>query len=231
MLTALQGAVDEKRSAEERLTTERAAADRRHTLLMNELTHRVKNTLAVVQAIAFQTTRTTADPEAFAQAFAGRLSSLARAHDLLTRSAWAGADLADIASAAVEPFTGPSRGDAEDPRVAIAGPPVELPANTTITLTLMLHELATNAAKYGALSAKPGRVRITWTVSGIAERAVELAWSEEGGPPVREPQHTGFGTRLLNMGALQLGGELTVDYAGRGLDVKLRFPVPDIETG
>ena len=206
--------------------TERVAADRRHTLLMDELTHRVKNTLAVVQAMAIQTLRTTPDPETFSKAFSARLSSLARAHDLLTRGAWAGADLRDIVAAAVEPFlAGPSAADAGRP-VKITGPSVDLPASTTITLTLMLHELATNAAKYGALSVPRGRVRVVWELVGDdGNRAVNLRWDEQDGPATVPPARQGFGSRLLGMGAVQLGGEINLDYAASGLRCRLRFPL------
>ena len=213
--------------------TERAEAARRHTLLMDELTHRVKNTLAVVQAMALQTLRTTPEPEAFTEAFSARLASLARAHDLLTRGAWAGAGLADIVGAALEPFQVDGPESPGDRRVTMTGPPVELPAGATITLSLMLHELATNAAKYGALSMPAGRVGISWEIvtSKIAPskiaggRSLDLRWNEVGGPPVGQPARKGFGSRLLDMGATQLEGEIDLDYAAAGLRCRLRFPL------
>ena len=125
-------------------------AEQRQRLLFDELNHRVKNTLSIVQALAQQTLRTRPDPAEFNEAFADRLASLARAHSLLTNESWQGASLQEIVAAALEPFMD------EAGRIRIEGPPARIPASATITLSLMLHELATNAAKYGALSAAAG---------------------------------------------------------------------------
>jgi two-component sensor histidine kinase len=206
---SLQAAVDE-----------RAAAERRGQLLTDELTHRVKNTLAIVQAMALQTLRADPDPRTFTEAFSARLGSLARAHDLLTREAWSGAPLEDVVQSAVAPF----RTVAGETLIAIQGPRVDMPANTAITLTLMLHELATNAAKHGALSDSQGRVAAAWTVRDDVDGVViDLSWKEYGGPAVNPPTRQGFGARLLQTGVLQLGGKLHTDFAPSGVVCRLTF--------
>ncbi|WP_421994612.1 sensor histidine kinase [Reyranella sp.] len=196
-------------------------AEQRQRLLFDELNHRVKNTLSIVQALAQQTLRTRPDPADFNDAFAERLASLARAHSLLTNESWQGAPLQEIVSAALEPFM------AEAGRIRIAGPPVRIPASGTITLSLMLHELATNAAKYGALSNEAGHLSIAWEVreerAGIA---VDLRWQEEDGPPVVPPASRGFGSRLLAGSVRQLNAQFDSDYAAHGFRCRLRFPVP-----
>ena len=201
--------------------TDLKAAEQRQRLLFDELNHRVKNTLAVVQSLALQTLRSKPDPQAFAQAFGERLMSLSRAHDLLAQSAWRGAPLHKIVGAVLEPFA------AQSGRIAIAGEAVDLPANATITLALMLNELATNAAKYGALSGEAGKVDISWTVVSAGEElAIELLWREQGGPPVTAPRRQGFGSRLLTASARQIKGELEMAFPPTGAICRLRFTVP-----
>ncbi|MGE0575123.1 MAG: sensor histidine kinase [Reyranella sp.] len=196
-------------------------AEQRQQLLFDELNHRVKNTLSIVQALAQQTLRTRPDPREFAEVFTDRLGSLARAHGLLTSDSWRGAALRDIVATALEAFAGEGR------PVEIAGDQVLIPANTTITLSLMLHELATNAAKYGALSVDEGKVSIGWSaVPSGAGIEVDLHWQEQNGPPVAAPRSRGFGTRLLNGSAEQLGARFDVDYAAQGFRCRLRFSVP-----
>lgn len=201
--------------------TEKKEAEQRQYLLFDELNHRVKNTLAIVQALAQQTLRTKPDPRQFADAFADRLDSLARAHSLLTNDSWRGATLKDIVTTALAAFFD------EGMAIDIGGDPVLIPANTTITLSLMLHELATNAAKYGALSSSGGRLSIGWTVipsgSGLA---IDLHWREEGGPPVEPPRNRGFGSRLLATSAQQMGAQLEIEHAAQGFRCRLRFTVP-----
>lgn len=201
--------------------TDLKSAEQRQRLLFDELNHRVKNTLAIVQSLAQQTLRTKPEPAEFARAFEDRLASLARAHNLLTRESWNGAPLATIVTSALEPFID------ERGRIAIDGPPVAVPAGSTITLCLMLHELATNAAKYGALAGDGGRVSIAWTVeTNGAACLVDLQWREDGGQPIVAPARKGFGSRLLAASALQLNGELAMDFAHDGLRFRLRFTVP-----
>ncbi len=201
---------------------QRTRAERHGKLLTNELAHRVKNTLAVVQALAMQTLRADPDPRHFADLFSARLASLARAHDLLTGHSWTSASLEEVLRTAVEPFR--LRGTQD--RFTIQGPPVMVMANPAITLTLMLHELATNAAKYGSLSAPGGIVAVTWTHAEEPSGAsVHFTWSESGGPTVHAPDHKGFGSRLLQTGALQLGGSIELTWRGEGLLCCLTFPL------
>jgi PAS domain S-box-containing protein len=200
--------------------TDRKAAEQRQRLLFDELNHRVKNTLSIVQSLAQQTLRTRPSPQDFARAFEDRLQSLARAHDLLTRESWQGASLTEIVTAALAPFLD------DDRSIDIAGDTVTIVASTTITLSLMLHELATNAAKYGALSVPNGKLSVRWAVAEHEPSPiVDLQWREEDGPPVLPPERKGFGSRLLAASALQLGAQFDMDYAPTGLRCRLRFTV------
>jgi PAS domain S-box-containing protein len=201
--------------------TELKTAEQRQRLLFDELNHRVKNTLSIVQSLAQQTLRTRPNPQDFARAFEDRLQSLARAHDLLTRDSWRGAPLDEIVAGALAPFLDESR------PIRIAGEPVMIAASTTITLSLMLHELATNAARYGALSVSDGQMSIRWAVTEAGSSlAVDLQWLEDNGPPVSPPQRKGFGSRLLAASALQLSAQFDLDYAPGGLRCRIRFTVP-----
>jgi len=205
--------------------TDLKAAEQRQRLLFDELNHRVKNTLAIVEALARHTQRSKPDPREFTRAFGERIMSLSRAHDLLTRTAWQGAALQQVVSAALEPFA------VHVGRIGMSGDAVELPASITITLALMLNELATNAAKFGALSTDAGRVEISWTATPTETQdgegvVVDLVWQERDGPPVVPPRHRGFGSRLLAASAQQIKGELDAKFAPTGLRCRLRFPVP-----
>lgn len=201
--------------------TDKKEAEQRQFLLFDELNHRVKNTLSIVQALAQQTLRTKPDPGQFADAFADRLDSLARAHSLLTNDSWRGATLHDIVTTALAAFVDEGR------PIDIGGDAVLVPANATITLSLMLHELATNAAKYGALSTSGGRLSISWNVvpSG-SSIGIDFHWREEGGPPVAPPTSRGFGSRLLATSAQQMGAQFEVEYVAPGFRCRLRFTVP-----
>lgn len=196
-------------------------SEQRQQLLFDELNHRVKNTLSIVQALAQQTLRTRPQPAEFAEAFSERLSSLARAHSLLTDGAWQGAPLQDIVSTALAVFIDEGRS------IDIGGDAATIPAGTTITLSLMLHELATNASKYGALSTAGGQLMVRWTAAATETAvAVDLQWREENGPAVDPPKTSGFGSRLLAGSAQQLGGYFEADYAAVGFRCRLRFSVP-----
>lgn len=186
--------------------TERKRIEERQRLMVNELNHRVKNTLATVQAIASQTLRG-ADP-ALGRTLEGRLLTLAAAHDVLTRESWEGAELDDVATGALDPFGGRNSG-----RFVVSGPRVRLEPRAALALALGLHELCTNALKYGALSAEQGYVVVYWEITRDAEPLLRLTWVEHGGPPVAVPARRGFGTRLVERSLAQdLGGTARIDF-------------------
>lgn len=212
------------------------AAEARQALLLGELNHRVKNTLATVHSLALQTARTAGtSAEAiprFLNDFQARLLTLSRGHDLLTARTWRGATLEDTARAALAPW----QGDAEpggEPHLLIDGPSVWLAPRQALGLALALHELATNAIKHGALSRPEGQVEVTWR--GDPDGMVRLTWQERGGPPVRPPSRRGFGSRMLERGLpaeLGPGSGVEMDYAEAGFMAEIRFrPVsgPQVE--
>lgn len=207
--------------------TDLKRGEERQKLLLEELNHRVKNTLAIVQAIAGLTLRNTPEPAAFTAALSARLAALARAHSLLTRELWQGAALGDVVTAALAPFGADGRQHA----IRIEGPAVIVRPNTAVTLSLVLHELATNALKHGALTAPLGQVSVAWSMAQApdAPRTVELLWGEQGGPPVAPPAKQGFGSRLIAASADQLGGEVDIRYDPAGVAARLRFPLSEAQ--
>lgn len=202
--------------------TGRKLADERQRLLLDELNHRVKNTLASVQSIALQTRRT-ADAASFEQAFLARIAALARAHDLLTEVAWDGASLKDVIGRTLAPYVPDGQAD----RVKLSGPNVRLSPNAAVSLTMAFHELATNAGKYGALSVIAGLVEVEWRVdSRIDPTVVEIDWRESNGPPVSPPSRRGFGSRLVEKGlARELGGRAELVFSPDGLSCSMRLPI------
>jgi two-component system CheB/CheR fusion protein len=212
--------IDGRRLALESVTdiTERKEWEKRQRLLLAELAHRVKNTLTVVQAIAAQTMRTHSG-EGFLERFNGRMSALAAAHNLLIQSEWKGADLGGLARGQLEAYT------LENPnRVRFEGEPVLLPADLATPFGLVVHELATNAAKYGALSRPGGVVQISWSlISRNDQRAVRIVWREEGGPPAERPK-AGFGTSLIERGIP--GATVQNEFTPRGLVCTIEAPLP-----
>jgi two-component sensor histidine kinase len=214
----------------ERKRQERNLAERRRALVVAELNHRVKNMLATVQAIAAQTQRGTAgDPERFTAAFGARLRALARAHDLLTSNAWEDTDLRTVVEVALAPWlsAAPHSHAAAFSIRYRPGAPVSLRPHQAQSLVLALHELATNAAKYGALTRSAGRVEV-WC-GPDADGMAGLDWIEHGGPPIEQrPERRGFGMRLLERGlANDLGPSATVElsFAAEGLRASMRFPI------
>ena len=192
--------------------TDRRRAEELQRLMINELNHRVKNTLATVQSVAGQTLRNAEDMEDARDSLTRRLLALARGHDILTRESWDGAELVDVVESVVA-----AHGDTE--RFLVDGPAVRLAPKAALALSMALHELMTNAAKYGALSNAEGRVRLTWrrTKSDPGQR-LQLRWEETDGPPVSTPRRQGFGTRLITGGlARELGGEVRLDYPSGGV--------------
>jgi two-component sensor histidine kinase len=201
-----------------------AEAHERQTVLAEELQHRVKNTLAMVGAIANQTMRGN-DVESARQAFNARLLALGRAHDILTRTRWTGAPIAEVVEGALAPHrTG-------EGRIKVDGPDLQLNAKQSLALALALHELATNATKHGALSNERGTVRITWSIDPIAAAPTfMLRWAEAGGPPVQEPlpNRKGFGSRLIERVLTRdFGGQIGVVYAPTGVVCELTASLPE----
>jgi PAS domain S-box-containing protein len=197
----------------------------RSRMLIDELNHRVKNTLSTVQSIVWQTLRTTTDPNAIRQSIESRLFALSRSHDLLTREKWESAGLLDIAHDAMEPF-GVSGGRAD--RISITGENIRFPPKAALALGIAFNELATNAVKYGALSNAVGSIRIGWTMqTAPAGERLLLSWTEKGGPPVTPPAHKGFGSRVLERGlAHELEGTVRLDYRPDGLVCTMDIPLP-----
>jgi len=200
--------------------TERRSAEARQRLLVNELNHRVKNALATVQAIAAQSLRGEDVSAAARERFLARLMALARANDVLVAEDWQGASLAAIAGEVAGPH-----GACE--RFLIEGPAVHLSPQAATAMALALHELATNAAKYGALSTPEGRVALGWSLAGEpGRRRVLITWRETGGPPAAPPARTGFGTRLIERGlAGGLKALAKLDYRPEGLVFTLDAPL------
>lgn len=205
--------------------TERKRAEELQRLLVNELNHRVKNTLATVQSVAGQTLRNASDLVEARDSLTTRLLALARAHDILTRESWEGAELTDVVASLIS-----SHGDGE--RFEARGPAVRLPPKAALSLSLALHELMTNATKYGALSNEAGRVSLDW--DRIAEDGADrlnLRWEERDGPAVSIPSRQGFGSRLITGGlARELGGDVKLEYPPTGvvctINAELARPSP-----
>ncbi|MHA6346447.1 PAS domain S-box protein [Roseivivax sp. CAU 1761] len=200
--------------------SERKAHEELQRLLFNELNHRVKNMLATIQAVARQTLRTARGTKEFVTSFSGRLSALASAHDLLVRGKMVEAGLKDIISEQV------SLGSDADSRIQISGPVITLDGRAAVQVALLLHELATNARKYGALSRRDGRLRIEWHVSRHPVDTLVLEWLETGGSAISPPERKGFGSILIEKGLQSLGGEASVTYADEGLRCRIWLPLP-----
>ncbi|MFZ0839706.1 MAG: response regulator [Xanthobacteraceae bacterium] len=192
-------------------------AENTRQLLLRELNHRVKNTLASVQAIAQQTMRSTKDPEEFAKRFSGRIQSLARVHALLSDATWQGADLRELIRDQL------LHGPIDEARLTAWGPPVYLQPQMALHIAIMLHELGTNSVKYGALSALKGWVTINWTVVGDE---LNLRWIERGGPTVSAPSRRGFGTMLIEQSAKSEGGHAEQLIEPEGLTWKISMQLP-----
>jgi len=194
--------------------TETREAERRQQLLINELNHRVKNTLAIVQALVRCTLKENDVPPFAANAVADRLIALAGAHDVLSRELWENAELNDLIASAIGPY---------GERISATGPAVRVSPKTAIALAMGLGELATNAAKHGALSTTEGRVELRWS---LRDAVIDMEWREHGGPPVESPQITGFGSFLLGQAlAVELGRPAELVYAPDGLICRLWAPV------
>lgn len=200
--------------------TELAQAREQLVLLNGELAHRIKNMMSVVQAIAGQTIGKVADAGTM-RAFGDRLATLAASHDLLTGRNWSAAPLEEVARRSLSTF-------GED-RFDLSGPPVEVGSRATLACSLLLHELATNAVKYGALSVPDGKVAVAWKLQdeGAGDN-LHLSWRERGGPPAIRPTRKGFGSRIIGMGLTGSGG-VTLDYGTNGLSVEASAPLHQLQ--
>jgi two-component sensor histidine kinase len=203
--------------------TESKQAQERQQMLTSELSHRVKNLLSLVDSMATQTLATSRSLAQFGEAFHGRLRAVARAHGELFASQWRTADLGELSRATLS-------GCACDPsRVDIGGEPVRLGPQQAMAINLTLHELCTNAIKYGALSDTAGRVALSWSVQNPAgKRQVRLQWQETGGPKVKAPRRKGYGTQLIeSLCPYELHGEVHLDFDKDGLNCEVLFPLDD----
>jgi PAS domain S-box-containing protein len=205
--------------------TRRKRDEERHQLLVEELDHRLKNTLATVQSIAAQTLRSAAVEQRVRDAFEGRLLALSNAHGLLAHESWDGVGLRDLIDQTLQPFGIEDRRPA---RFSVKGGDVRLPPKAALALAMTFHELATNAAKYGSLS-NGGQVAVTWQDEPTPQgaRIIRLRWQESGGPPVTPPGRKGFGSRLIECGlAHELDGEVHLNYEPEGVVCQIVMPVP-----
>jgi len=202
---------------------EREAADKLQKLILEELHHRIKNTLATVGAIASQSLRNASSMRDAQHAIEGRLLALGRAHDLLLQVRWTGADLRKIVSGATEPFD-----NADKPRFSIDGPDVEIASGAVIAIAMTLNELCTNTTKFGALSVPNGHVDVGWVVDHTAAR-LRFTWKELGGPPVTAPTRQSFGTRLIETLGRQLKGDVKLAYAPEGFVYVLDVPLASLK--
>jgi PAS domain S-box-containing protein len=194
-------------------------AEERHRLLINELNHRVKNTLATIQSIAWLTFKGVA--QSALSTFTGRLTALSKAHNVLTDSSWHGASLAEIVRVALDPF--------DLTRIRMSGPDIQIDPKLAVSLSMVLHELGTNATKYGALGSEQGYVSLQWSVQQAGEEDVlELFWHERGGPIVAPPVRDGFGTRLIKRQlAMEFGGTVEMNFDPTGLRCSMRLRLLD----
>jgi two-component sensor histidine kinase len=201
---------------------EREAADKLQKLILDELHHRIKNTLATVSAIASQSLRTATSIEHGQQAINGRLVALGRAHDLLMQVSWANASLVKTVRGATEPYDSEGTG-----RFSVEGPDIGITSGAVIALAMTLNELCTNTTKFGALSVPGGRVAITWQVDDDTQR-LQLTWTEKGGPPVDQPTRRSFGTRMMESLGQQLHGQVQLAYHPAGFVYTLDAPLSSL---
>ena len=202
---------------------QREAADQLQKLILEELHHRIKNTLATVSAIASQSLRNATSLEHGQQAIESRLMALGRAHDLLLQARWSSASLEHVVRGATEAFDSQGEG-----KFTIEGPDFKIASGAVIALAMTLNELCTNTTKFGALSAPTGRIAIVWTIDEATQR-LHLTWSETGGPQVQAPTRRSFGTRLIETLGKQLNGEVELAYAPHGFAYALDVPMASLK--
>lgn len=200
--------------------TDRKRTETQQTMLVAELNHRVKNILAIVQSVAWQTLSANQSPGEFKQAFDGRLRALSLAHDILTQGRWGHVEFEQLVERSLAPYYGAASG----PHVEWSGSRLLLPPNMVVPLSMVLHELSTNAAKYGAFSVEHGRVRMAWRTD---DGKVRFAWVETGGPPVAGDIKAGFGSKLISrVVSYDLAGRADLEFAPEGFRCALTFPLP-----
>jgi two-component sensor histidine kinase len=206
---------------------EREAADKLQKLILEELHHRIKNTLATVSAIASQSLRNAPSVEQAQHAIEGRLLALGRAHDLLLQARWTSADLGQIVRGATEAFNNP-----DAPKFSIQGPDIRMSSPAVIAIAMSLNELCTNTTKFGALSVPAGVVEIAWRLdpeaAGPKPQRLHLTWSEKNGPPVQAPEKRSFGTRLIETLGKQLKGDVELTYEPTGFVYALDVPLASL---
>jgi PAS domain S-box-containing protein len=198
--------------------TERKHAEEQQATIASELNHRFKNMLSLVQSLAAQTVRSSETLENFNDAFSGRLQALASAHDLLTQTRPSGIGLSELVTNVLAPFR------SRDERIKASGSQIALPADAVVLLAMALHELTTNAVKYGALSNASGHIDIAWRLVEQNGSQVELTWQESGGPTVKR-RAAGFGTKLINHALRDLGAETEIRFDPQGLHCTVAFPL------
>jgi len=203
---------------------EREAADKLQKLILEELHHRIKNTLATVAAIVSQSLRGLQGGEHVQQAIEGRLLALGRSHDLLLQARWSSADLGTVVRSAIEAFDNP-----DAPKFSISGPDIRMTSAAVIAVAMTLNELCTNTTKFGALSVPEGRVDLVWTVDQPTQR-LHLTWTEKNGPVVQPPAKRSFGTRLIETLGEQLRGDVQLAYASTGFSYTFDVPIASLSS-
>ena len=201
---------------------EREAADKLQKLILEELHHRIKNTLATVGAIVSQSLRDLPEAKHAQHAIEGRLLALGRAHDLLLQARWTSADLGTVVRSATEAFNNP-----DEPKFSISGPDIRMTSGAVIAVAMTLNELCTNTTKFGALSVPEGRIDITWTLDPQTQR-LHLAWTEKNGPPVHPPEKRSFGTRLIETLGKQFKGDVRLTYDPTGFVYAFDVPIASL---
>jgi two-component sensor histidine kinase len=203
---------------------EREASDKLQKLILEELHHRIKNTLVTVAAIVSQSLRDLQGAEPAQQAIEGRLLALGRAHDLLLQAQWSSADLGTVVRSAIEAFDNP-----DESKFTIAGPDIRITSGAVIAVAMTLNELCTNTTKFGALSVPGGHVDLVWTVDQQTQR-LRLTWTEKNGPVVQPPAKRSFGTRLIETLGKQLRGDVQLTYAPTGFQYALDVPTASLSS-
>ncbi|WP_456667294.1 sensor histidine kinase [Bradyrhizobium sp. USDA 3240] len=201
---------------------EREAADKLQRVILEELHHRIKNTIATVGAIVSQSLSNLDGVEHAQHAIAGRLLALGRAHDLLLQARWSSADLGTVVRGATEAFNNP-----DEPKFSISGPGIRMTSGAVVAIAMTLNELCTNTTKFGALSVPQGRIDISWTLDQPTQR-LHLTWSEKNGPAVHPPERRSFGTRLVETLGRQLRGDVRLSYEPIGFVYTFDVPLASL---